>query len=400
MKTDLGYKYNLAIETITPTAVGSGESLNALSDYWVYKGEAYIIDQNKFEKLVESKPEYLSLYIESIKDQRNKGKDNFLFPFIKWNLKGNPQKFVSEKIKVIGQGNATKLKTCIQENGVFLIPGSTIKGALKSAMLYNWMMQEERKDEISNILKSLDKLKFLWGDAKENQIIDIKNKIDELLTQFLEKPITEKRMNFSLLQIEDAYFEKVSPVWVHTFRYSLIQKKANIPIFLEAIPYGVKSSFSIRVEVNEVVHNGNACLDKYYTENGMSTLITDINRYSKDNLEYEQSCVTKEAELSAYLNELNSLETQITQSDNHTAYIPLGFGKTNFYQSIGLALYNWLKILKTNDEEVLNFAFESYLQLFKIGKKIGNEWQKQLPITRTLIEGTEQPLGWVKLTIK
>lgn len=417
MKTELGYKYNLEIEVLTPVSIGSdsGSTLSPLSDYWTYDNTAYMVDHKKLEQaLIEAGPDILSRYIALINDASSVNKNNFLYHFIKKELKDEPKNYISKTIPIVGKGNAVEIRTCIQERGQFLIPGSTIKGAVKSAMLYNWLMRNEHEDDMIDLLNDLE---FLYDDSEKNLSKEevkeeerrIKTFIDDFLYRFLEKMNKKKRPNFSLLKVTDAYLEKASPAWIHTLRYPLKYKKdktgkrikeeekTNIPVFLEAIQAGGTSSFSVDFEETVKIKNNNPHLTKYFNENGMDELFKDINRYSIANLEYEQSCVERRNELSNYLKELESLKNYVSQAGKNTAFIPLGFGKTNFYQSIGLALYNWINILKEDgDEDVLNFAFESYLRLFKIGK----EGQKQLPTTRTLITVNQQPLGWVKLTLK
>ena len=339
------------------------------------------------------------------KKHSNKSKSDFLYQFIEKTLKDDPENFISETFNVEGKGDATELKTCIKEKGILLIPGSTMKGAIKSAMLYNWLMQDKQEKIIAKILNDL---KLLYNSADNESRKEIKKeksistKIANLLDQFLEKMDKDNRLNFSLFKIEDAYFENEIPIWIHTLRYPLKYKenkeeeKKEIPIFLEAIQKGAKSSFSIEFESNQADCN----LTEYFKDSGIYTLVKHINRYSKENLQYEQTCVQRKNELVGYLNELYSLEEQIDQSDENAAFIPVGFGKTNFYQSIGLALWNWINRLKKDEDDYLKNAFENYLRLFKIGRKIDNTWQKQMPLTRILSEYNQQPLGWIKLTIK
>jgi len=409
MKTKTGYKFYLDIETITPVSIGTGESLSPLADYWIWGNCANKLDYKKFEKVLDENPEYIPVYLNGVKNHINKAKNDFLYGFIKNTLKDDPRNYISETISVTGNGNATELKTCIKEKEKLIIPASTIKGAIKSAMLYYWLMKDEHDEIMTEILDDLELLydstdnKSKRESEKERKIVE---KITDLLDQFLEKMSKNKRMNFSLLKIEDAYFENEFPIWIYTLRQPLKYKKhkekqEEIPIFLEAIPTGSKSSFHIELENNQTSFNTNPNLSEYFKDNGISNLIKHINRYSKDNLRYEKECVKRKNELNGYLNELSSLEKTINQSSENVAFIPLGFGKTNFYQSIGLALWNWINRFRKEDgDDCLNYAFESYLRLFKIGKAIDNEWQNQIPTTRTLTIINQQPLGWVKLTIK
>jgi CRISPR-associated protein Csm5 len=409
MKTELGYKYNLGIKVVTPVSIGCNSILSPLSDYWVDGKNAYKVNHQKLEQALEAKPDILAAYITAINDASNANKNRFLYDFIKNKLKEDPKDFISETISILGRGNVVELRTGMRDRGQFLIPGSTIKGAVKSAMLYNWMMREEHEDKMIDLLNDLE---FLYDDSEKKLSEEekiMRTTIDDFLSLFLEKMDKTKRLNFSLLKVEDAYFENIYPVWIHASRYPLkfkkdatgrrmkAQEKEKIPVFLEAIHTGETSAFSVIFEDTVKIKNSNPRLAKYFNENGMNELLKDINRYSIANLEYEKACVLRKIEMASYLKKLELLEDQISQAGNGTAFIPLGFGKTNFYQSIGLAIYNWINILKKDEDiDVLNFAFESYLRLFGIGKK----GQKELPTTRTLIKDIQQPLGWIKLTLK
>lgn len=126
-------------------------------------------------------------------------------------------------------------------------------------------------------------------------------------------------------------------------------------------------------------------------------MFTVINKYAKDNLSYEKASIQlSDKNTDQFKSELNQINALIPNDLSISCYLPIGFGKTNFYQSIGLALYDWIADIEGKDNKDYQYAFRNYLALYKIGKK----GQKHMPVTRLLSMKNQQPLGWIKITLK
>jgi len=379
-KTELGYKHTVHLETVTPVAVGNGGTLSPSADYTLdpqNKQCALLIDHKMFEAWLAQNPAALTDYLNAVKENNGKNRNTFLYQYLsKYHNKDRTKSYFNAERTVVGQADTVELKTCIKDAGSPFIPGSTLKGAFKSVWLHNWL--DANPVEIDKIIQSIHSAR----DDRETQ-----RKIDETIVECLnDKPNQHKRMQFSTLQISDAYCDG-DLKWYHTKRFKLLKDdKTVVPLFLEAIAPLVEGSFSILVESNKLVQTSHRSI-KTLEADSLEPFFAQVNQYALDNIEHELE-MTQSEELWDYKKFLRDRKNDIENSQNQSAWLPIGFGKSNFYQSIGL-------FIRRRDKG----AFEKYIKLFKMGKKpnAGETDQKELPLTRNLsIEG-HLPLGWIKL---
>lgn len=381
-KTELGYKHLIHFETVTPVAVGDGGTLSPLGDYTVNpsnKQQALLLNQNVFEKWLENNELVLNDYLKQVKAITTERKNQFLYQFI---ASHHPSVEVSSFFlgtrNIVGDFNTTDLKTCIKDCGRPYIPGSSLKGAFKSVWLYIWLAATPKKvEEIIRILKDNQKEK------------DARRKIEELLDESLDNnPRVTRRLEFSALQIGDGYCNGLFN-WYHTNRYHILTDNNNyVPLFIEAIEPHSKGSFELFVEDTQYAQTNHPGIRTLKADT-LEPFFKQINHYALAQIEHEQEMILNE-ELFAYKQFLHTLKSDIIHSSNHSAWLPVGFGKSNFYQSIGLHI-------RKCDKQI----FETYIKLFKMGKnpdKRKNETdQKELPLTRNLTLNGYYPLGWIRL---
>jgi hypothetical protein len=159
-------------------------------------------------------------------------------------------------------------------------------------------------------------------------------------------------------------------------------------LFVEAIAPQSKGEFTLMVEDNQQTHTQHYGI-KTLKSNLLEPFFTQINRYALDQIAHELEMTLSE-ELWDYQQFLRNLQADINRSGNRSAWLPIGFGKSNFYQSIGL-------FIRQRDKRV----FETYIKLFKMGKapkrEKGETNQKELPLTRNLTLEGHYPLGWIRL---
>jgi CRISPR-associated protein Csm5 len=382
MKTEIGYKYNLELELLTPVSIGDGSTLSPLSDFSVFyqngKRIGKKLDKPKFEEALSDYPEAISDYLQKVRtatDNKKENKGGFLPEFIKEYLKDEKIDlfFKENTIEIIGEGNSTQLNSCIKERGIPFIPGSTLKGAIKTALFYNWLQEEPQQLVLENICFRLSR----------------KEKVDKETTQlintFFEKIGDKKRMSFSLLRVSDAYLKSDRTVWVHCDRFRTRNDSGkSIPSFKEAIRKGEKASFELFIEDNQTASLTKPIFQPL-NRSGIDYIREAVNKFSLANLQYEIHSTTNKS-LSSFTSFLSELLGRINTEKTRTMFIPIGSGKSNFYQSIGLAV--WEKAEALNRQEV----FHQFLKAYKIGRKPN---QKHLPLTRNLISATQEPLGWV-----
>lgn len=380
----LQYKHHVKLKVITPVAIGDGETLSPISDFTMHPNKRGIVlklNQKRFEKELVQVQGGITDFINKIRENNGQNSNNLLYGFVRDTFKGqDPFQFFHEKeVEVVGDENLMELKTCIKERGKPYIPGSTLKGAIKSSLLYHWLKNNPSVvDRIIDFVKSDDKP---WKR---------KQSIEKELELFLEniRDGKTKRLSFSALRVTDAAVEN-KMVWYHCNRFHLKKSTANdIPIFLEAIKPGVSGEFVLYVEDNQLVSSSHEALASF-KRGDLGAFFEMLNKYSSENIRHEL-IYNENAELFGYERQLSELLDRIANSNNRLAVLPIGFGKSNFYQSIGL-------LIRQKDKK----AFEQYIQLFDMGKK-PDKWkqetpQKDLPLTRTLVTTTKVPLGWVML---
>jgi CRISPR-associated protein Csm5 len=379
-KTELGYKHTIHLETITPVAVGDGGTLSPSADYTLNpknKQYVWLLDQKKFEAWLAQNPSALTDYLKEVQENAGNNRNTFLHQFLsKYHIKTEVASFFKVERMVVGDADTVELKTCVKDAGRPFIPGSTLKGAFKSVWLHNWL--NANPDKVDEIIKSIN-------DAQDDR--KAQKKIDDIIVKCLDdKPDQHKRMQFSTLQLSDAYCAE-SINWYHTKRFKLLKDdKTVVPLFLEAIAPSAEGSFSVMVENNKLVETIHGSI-KILETNSLVPFFTQVNQYALENIEHELE-MTQSEELWDYKQFLRKLKTDIAVSENQSAWLPIGFGKSNFYQSIGLF------IRKQNKE-----VFEKYIKLFKMGKKPTQDEtdQKELPLTRNLTIAGHLPLGWIKL---
>ena len=380
-KTELGYKHTIHLETVTPVAIGDGGTLSPSADYTLNpqnKRGALLLDHKKFESsLLAQNPAALTDYLNEVKGNAGKNRNTFLYQFIlKYHNKTELASFFKTERTVVGDADTVELKTCIKDAGRPFIPGSTLKGAFKSVWLHNWL--NANSDKVDDIIRSINGTR----DEKE-----ARKEIEKVIVECLDNlPSQDKRMQFSTLQVSDAYCN-AEIKWYHTKRFKLLKAdKTLVPLFLEAIAPSAEGSFSILVESNKLVQTSHGWI-KSLEADSLVPFFTQVNQYALDNIEHEIE-MTQSEELWDYKQFLRKLKTDITASENQSAWLPVGFGKSNFYQSIGL-------FIRRRDKS----AFEKYIKLFKMGKKpnAGETDQKELPLTRNLTVEGHLPLGWIRI---
>ncbi|MFA6843713.1 MAG: type III-A CRISPR-associated RAMP protein Csm5 [Bacilli bacterium] len=384
IRTKIGYKHTIHFETVTPVAVLNGDSLSPLSDYTVDPQnpyEALLLNHKMFEERLLNKPEMMGLYIKNSVNTKGNKTNHFLYDFLKnYYSRSEVLEFFNKKCSISGNGNTVELRTCIKDAARPYIPGSTLKGAFKSMWLYNWLTENPKiVDKIINRINNAYGNK--WLQREINKIIE------ECLDSNLK---SGERMDFSTLQITDAYTDGELQ-WYHCNRFHIKASKNNekaIPSFIEAISKDSIGKFLISIENNKVVSSNKKEICSLKTDS-LKTFFEMINKYAIANIEHE-IVMTSNEKLSKYNIFLKRLKNEIVTSHGRSAWLPVGFGKSNFYQSIGLLIYQ-------KDKKV----FEKYIQLFKMGKKVKKNskefFQKEFPLTRNLTISELLPLGWIKL---
>ena len=260
------------IETLTPVHIGSGNFLSYNTDFVVDKIEndsyLYVIDPNKIFRLIGS--EHLNDWILSIENKEDT--KAFVKRYAKNTYPENYSKRVITSYAEAFKFNDT-LKECLHNGmGFPYIPGSSIKGAIRTAIL----------SSLVTTIKDTEK--------------KIKNSKGKITSKLIEEELFGKDPNsdiFRFIQIGDAYFEKECEIAMKMINLNIRKRedledhsKAQV---IEAIGLGCKTSFQIKIRSdyyqwaktrwNEKNKLGKFPFDDI--ENSMDSLFSLINTHTR-----------------------------------------------------------------------------------------------------------------------
>ncbi len=362
-------KVKLRITTITPVTIGSGKELSPYADYIAEKDKIYFIDTKKsIDKIMAKGDKFLEDYISGIANGMDNNRSlfdlkNFLFGN---RIVQSIEEVSSIKCSFVGDSKFKHpIKGMIQSPlGEPYIPGSTIKGALKTILMYNWLKNNKQGNKIiEDVLTKKDNrgrpLNFDSLEKKFETFVDRENRLIRKNT---------------IQQVTDSTFLKPeSKVVVDCYR--------KMPIRLECIPKGETAEFEL-------------VLDKFKWEE----LAMQINEYVKDSINREFEIIKEQDDLIAYYNNLVDIEEEVTKAKSNVAYLRLGFGKGYYLNSLGIAIYDY--VMQDGKEE-LRDKYEKFINTnFARKNKYGIIQEIELeefPKTRLYVSNTQEPLGWVKI---
>lgn len=426
------HSFRIALTTLSPVAIGDGRTMSPLSDYILdtSTNEVFPIHHKKFEEALQTRSaqdgnmEVMDEYIAKVHRTEGVNKTNFLREFISTSLGISdfatlcyPQRFAAHGIE-----NATEATTCLKNARQPYISGSTLKGAIKGALLYDWLvndfMGKKQLEAMVKLIKSTS-AKIANLDDEEGDLLDEKkdylppdrftevNKrlsqikkerrnlkrdfergLDDQLHVFLERITNRKRMDFSLLQIGDTQpFSEDDLAYYALERLFLNDGKLiSIGDIKEAIPTGKTSHFRL----NLTPEMQNAPL-KFLNRADLGLIFKKLNHFSVANAHYDKERLLEANDLienDALYNTLLDFYEQIINDyaqNQQVATLRVGAGKSYFHNSIGLALW------QADDKHK---AFDNFRYIFYNELNYDNEL---FPKTRTLVSQPYCPLGWVTL---
>ena len=372
-------------ELITPIFIGCGEEYSQL-DYFIENGFAHIIDLEKaitdLDDL-EKVNEISRLIISNTTNNRL----NLNAKDILKSVGLNPYDYVIRKIKCeIKSDSSTRVKKFIAQYNSHYVPGSSIKGAIRTAYLFNYYDKN-----LSELLKILD-----------NRGIKLHEKGKELEKNAISKNIPEDF--FKYLKISDSLNLEGEFKFIHTRRWSYRKRKPNVPINMEGL---TKGTFSINIKIeDEFFKNINKKLKTNYNpkdgEDKFNILKSLCNNFSKTVIEFELK------RNNPYYIERVYEKLLADINKNDAIYLNLGFGGGFLNKTI-------YPLLWKNDENLIYFRKIKSLFIALSGgnKNLKNAWLKansylDFPTTKTVYTIYSKPdrrfipklpMGWIKMEL-
>lgn len=234
-------KNNITIQTLSQIHVGSGVFLQKGNDFIVddNKGNSdiYVIDPNKLGDIIGTSQATINEWVVFI--ERGKAQE-----FIQARTRGHlPKEFAKRRIANYAnfQGTQGTLKECLHDGmGRPYIPGSSIKGAIRTAVLST--LAKKKGD---GALISMFKKAFAEADYRKR---------DKVLAN-IEKTFLGNNPNadlFRFLTVSDAFFDKGSEIAIKQINLNVTHKESlkdtRMQQIVEAIASDEKSSCSIKID--------------------------------------------------------------------------------------------------------------------------------------------------------
>lgn len=358
----------LKLTTATPLHVGNGQTLSPYSDYVVGDdGKVYLINNQKLndqlaqlgEKAID---QFVSLVMGSMRTSDTFSLKSFLEKY-----KIDYKKIAKFSWKTNAAIKNEEIHATIKTASRAYVPGSSIKGAVRTALLYF-----HRKEEGYNLEKAMVDIYGKRG---------AKNPIGEDVFGAHDKDV------FKFLHVSDTSTLSPDEVGlVKTYTYDLAKKEATIPITKEVIPENKHLYFGLHSKARKE-HNLPAKFhylneDNEYT--GERFVLSRVNQFYLQLLESELSLLKKlnNAQIKPLLQVYEQLYKTAEKYDQEKngAVIRLGSGKT-FLDNTIISL----------------FSQEERTKLFK---KMNMAGGSLFPKTRKMIESGsvyDSVLGWAYL---
>lgn len=357
--------YKLKLTTLTPVCIGTGNKLSPYADYVIdnKQKKIYYIDQYLVKTKLAATPTLINEYVSGILNGMDNNRSKFnIAEFLKNRLKIDI--IESSQISLNCEATGGKELHTIVKNADAkpYIPGSSLKGAFKTALLYDWLVStKEGQSWVSSfVLKIKDK--------------DERAKLEATLAEHLQ--------SFEKLSLSDSSLIDTNKVFViETKRIHIGTGDDATPQVWEAILEDSVTEISFRKPED-------------YPD--ISSLLQSINNFSLDNNRKELALLNKWGTnfQKKFANDYEDLvefyetyDTNIGAAKSGEAFLRVGSGKGYFFNSVGTAIANY-----QNGKH-----FDSFIKFYGRNYKIKDS--SKFPTTRPIDLSSFKPLGWVKIEL-
>lgn len=403
----------LNLRLLTPLHIGDnkGKKLSPYCDYVFSDDGRYLhyLDLEKIEVAVVEK-NALDDYVQLIQAMDNNRSQMDLKRFLTDRLGLDIDWITRSRIAQTGLDSKQKqpVMPVVKNAGRPYLPGSSLKGALRTAMLYDWLVfTKAGKDVIESYRNPIneaaekyqrhlhnDLLSSNWRQ-KEERIRNLREEVNNSVkTVFEEEALwgqsqaEDKAPEAQYIRVRDSRPVDVKQLKIYALKRIRIvpgRGKNAIPQVVEAIQPGTElyTDISIRPEFQNTYFD-------YLKTGDFATIFGNLNNFSKDCIDNEL-CELEDALNSkgntSFKREIEKLlefyENLKNRANSGAIFLRLGFGKTVNDNSLILALLYGME-----DDD----AWHKFRQV------VHNIRRKEdfFPVTRT-ITADGLPLGWVEV---
>lgn len=345
----------LTLKVESPLHIGSGETYVEM-DFIADKGSIKLIDYEKLLEMVEFSEEVMDKLIKATETGEVKNKITEIFGIDKSQIS------FSKVMNLIGKEpkKSLKIQKHIQTLGRAYIPGSSIKGFLRTAVLFKFL--EENPDVL---LVSIQKLKKRLSRGRNP------SRLRKFAANEIEKTVfgsTPHKDIFRSLRVTDSSFAENTAV----YEVRIIGNPQTIPLYLECISPG--EILNCKVQIDESIKE----TDGKLKDLTFDYVVESVRFFTEQLIKEEKTYRNYPPDVFRFYSEIEGRDL-----------MRLGHSTGYFSKTIGL-------LLKNLDESEFDFIRRK----FKMGKnpKTGRT-VRDFPKTRRITAETKQPLGWISFEI-
>lgn len=128
----------LEIKTLSPAVITAEDSkkLSPYIDFILEKGEVVILDKDKITDILIEKEAEFNLYIDILKNKSSNSRDKFQIKDLLKRNHINLEEVTEKRIKCYSN-KSVEISQCMKSRGFAFIPGSSLKGGIRTAILYH-----------------------------------------------------------------------------------------------------------------------------------------------------------------------------------------------------------------------------------------------------------------------
>lgn len=355
----------IKLEVISPLCIGNGQILSPYTDYVLDEnaGKLYYINKAKINRQLAANDKLMDTYVYSVANNMDASNTRSEFNFRQFIESSLRMNLVDCSFRVIDSrvvGQKQIYQIIKNADAKAYVPGSSLKGAIKSALLSEYCHSSEGEQLCKNILNS-------------STVKDISSFVEPKLDKWAKIGVTDS------LTFADKTLGSIETKRLH-FRKGDLQ----IPQVWECIQPGATTEIQLTTTKEENWKNIFELINNYAYE---------LNRFEWNVLGNFEEKISNKLYDSIY-DFHEDLEEKINNVNSNECYLRLGIGKGYYMNSIGVALFN-------ADPSGEKYKFKKILELYqyhKIRNKTVDLDPYEFPITKVIDSIHQQPIGWVKLT--
>lgn len=372
-KQKLGEKIPCSIEVLTPVHIGSGVKLAKDIDFTITTNTVTIVPQSELMKYLEKNPDEMEKFIEC----------GYKLDKINLGDLGKKYSISGERVYDISE---------FERNGFGkpYIPGSSIKGSLRTILLKNRfdLLSEEKRDEILSRVTNTKKewasepvLNEIFGDTSNGNLM----RALEIFDAEFEEVDLIKVLILSLTNEQGTSYG-----WKQMGRppKNIDNPKYATSIFVEALPIGAKGYSSI--SLSKFLFNDLTAKEELkFSE----PVLSDIEEFIKITKSYSLEKLNEEKAFFQKLNSSKKLNEVISSIDSLISQI------NNLQKDEMILRISWGSGWKGMTGDYLD---DNWLNSFRRKYRMGKNNFPIYPKTRRIVFEDSEPkylTGWIKIKL-